>query len=71
MKFALAVAAAALGLFLLFVSGLTLWVIFSQIAGGTDREGTNIYYTPLSLLIGASGVALFIPIYRLARRGAR
>jgi|GEM_PF-4966211 len=71
MKLALAVAAAALGLFLLFVSGLTLWFIFSQIIDGTDKEGTNIYFTPVSLLIGTSGVALFIPIYRLVRRRAR
>jgi hypothetical protein len=71
MKLIVAVLAAAVGLLLLFVSGVALWFIFSQIMDGTDKEGTNIYLTPLYLIIGAAGLLLFIPIYRLARRGVR
>jgi hypothetical protein len=71
MKVAVAVVAAALGLFLIWIGSMALWIIFSQMIDGTDKEGTNIYLAPLYLLIGAGGVALLIPAYRLAPRSAR
>ena len=71
MKLIVAVLAATLGLSLLFVCGVALWFKFSQIMDGTDKEGTNIYLVPLYLMIGAVGFLLFIPIYRMARRGVR
>jgi len=71
MKVALAIVAAALGLFLVWIAGMALWMIFSQMIDGADKEGTNIYLAPLYLLIGAGGIALLIPAYRLARPSAR
>jgi hypothetical protein len=71
MKLALAIAAAALGLFLIWISGVSLWLTFSQMIDGSDKEGVNIYLAPLDLLAGAAGIALQLPAYRLARRGAR
>ena len=71
MKVALAVLAALVGALLLFVGGSALWVIFSQIVDGTDKEGTNIWFSALYGLVAAGGVALWLPLVRLARRSAR
>jgi hypothetical protein len=35
---------------------LALWVIFSQIFDGADKEGTNIWLSPFYALVAAGGV---------------
>ena len=71
MKVALAVIAAALGLFLMWIGGVSLWIIVSQMIDGAAKEGPKGYLAPLYLMVAAGGVALLVPAYRLARRGAR
>jgi hypothetical protein len=71
MKALLAALAAAVGVFFIWIGAVALWIIFSQMIDGADKEGTNIYLAPLYLLVCAGGVGLLIPAYRLARRRVR
>ena len=71
MKLALAILAALVGVVFILVGGLALWVIFSQIFGGTDKEGTNIYMSPFYALVAFGGVALWLPLIRLVRKNVR
>ncbi len=70
-KIALVMIAALAGFFLVLLSALMIWMIVSQIIDHSDKEGTNIFYVPVLLLIAAGGLTLVRPAIRRMARGVR